>query len=99
MNIGAHVFFGPGVQIYTPTHPLDAAARRVGESAHPITIGDDVWLGGRVIVFASKLDGLTIGKGVVVGAGSVVTKSIPPYSLAVGSPARVIRKLDEGPSA
>jgi maltose O-acetyltransferase len=95
VTIGAHVLFGPGVQLYTATHPLEAAARRVGESANPITIGDDVWLGGRVIVVSSRREGITIGDGVVVGAGSVVTKSIPPYSLAVGSPARVVRKLKE----
>lgn len=93
VTIGARVLFGPGVHIYAATHPLDAAARRAGESANPVTIGDDVWLGGRVVVVASAREGVSIGDGAVVGAGSVVTRSIPAYSLAVGSPARVIRKL------
>jgi maltose O-acetyltransferase len=91
--IGAYTFFGPGVHLYAATHPLDSAARRGGESAHAITIGRDCWLGGRVVVCSSKAGGLSIGDGCVIGAGSVVTRSIPPYSLAIGSPARVIRSL------
>lgn len=89
IEIGNHVFFGPGVHLYTATHPLDARTRRELESAHPIRIGDDVWIGGRAIV----LPGVEIGDGSVIGAGSVVTRSIPPYSLAVGNPCRVIRCL------
>lgn len=90
VTIGNNVFCGPGVQIYTATHPLDAIPRRSKENAKPITIGDDCWLGGGAII----CPGVTIGKGCVIGAGSVVTKDIPDNSLAVGNPAAVIRKLN-----
>ncbi|MDO7852202.1 sugar O-acetyltransferase [Hymenobacter convexus] len=89
ITIGSNVLFGPGVQLYAATHPLDAPVRRTLELARPITIGDDCWLGGGSIV----CPGVTIGPGCVTGAGSVVTKDIPPYSLAVGNPARVIKDL------
>lgn len=90
VTIGSNVFFAPGVQIYTANHPLDAESRRTVENALPITIGDDCWIGGNAII----LPGLTIGKGCVIGAGSVITKNIPDNSLAVGNPAKVIRKLN-----
>jgi maltose O-acetyltransferase len=90
VTIGSNVFFAPGVQIYTANHPLDAESRRTVENALPITIGDDCWIGGNVII----LPGITIGKSCVIGAGSVVTKNIPDNSLAVGNPAKVIRKLN-----
>ncbi|WP_194784411.1 sugar O-acetyltransferase [Actinomyces haliotis] len=97
ISIGAHCQIGPGVQILTPIHPLEASPRAAGiESADPITIGDNVWLGGGVIV----CPGVTIGANTVVGAGSVVTKDLPSGVLAVGSPARVLRELrddDFGP--
>ena len=90
IRIGDDVQIGPNVQLLTPTHPLDADLRRdKWEAAEPITIGDNVWLGGGVIV----LPGVTIGSDTVVGAGSVVTKDLPPGVLAVGNPARVIRDL------
>ena len=90
ISIGAHCQIGPGVQILTPIHPLEASPRAAGiESADPITIGDNVWLGGGVIV----CPGVTIGENTVVGAGSVVTKDLPSGVLAVGSPARVLREL------
>jgi maltose O-acetyltransferase len=90
VTIGADVQIGPNVQLLTPTHPLDAALRRSGaEAAEPITIGDNVWLGGGVIV----CPGVTIGRDTVVGAGAVVTRDLPPGVLAVGNPARVIRQL------
>jgi len=89
VTIGSNVLFGPGVQLYAATHPLAAEVRRTLELAQPISIGDDCWLGGGVIV----CPGVTIGLGCVIGAGSVVTKNIPPYSLAVGNPARVVRSL------
>lgn len=83
IRIGAHCQIGPNVQLLTPVHPLEPTPRRVGlESADPITIEDNVWLGGGVIV----CPGVRIGEGCVVGAGSVVTKDLPPYSLTVGSP-------------
>ena len=74
----------------TPTHPLDPEVRRSGaEAAEPIAIGDNVWLGGGVIV----CPGVTIGQDTVVGAGAVVTRDLPPGVLAVGNPARVVRPL------
>ncbi|SEG89275.1 maltose O-acetyltransferase [Actinacidiphila yanglinensis] len=91
ITVGADVQIGPNVQLLTPTHELDTERRRAGwEKALPITIGDNVWLGGGVIV----CPGVTIGENTVVGAGSVVTKDLPAGVLAVGSPARVIRRLD-----
>jgi maltose O-acetyltransferase len=91
--IGADVQIGPNVQLLTPTHPLDPAVRQSGlEAAEPITIEDNVWLGGGVIV----CPGVTIGRDTVVGAGAVVTKDLPPGVLAVGNPARVIRDIGGG---
>jgi maltose O-acetyltransferase len=88
--IGADVQFGPNVQILTPTHPVDPELRRAKyEAAEPIAIGDNVWLGGGVIV----LPGVTIGENTVVGAGAIVTKNLPANVVAVGNPARVIRSL------
>nr|WP_219820453.1 sugar O-acetyltransferase [Pseudoclavibacter sp. RFBA6] len=91
ITIGAHCQIGPNVQLLTPTHPLDPEPRREGfEAGAPITLGDNVWLGGGVIV----CPGVTIGENTVVGAGAVVTKDLPPNVVAVGNPARVIRTLD-----
>jgi maltose O-acetyltransferase len=88
--IGEDVQIGPNAQLLTPTHPVEAEPRRAKwEAAKPISIGDNVWLGGGVIVLA----GVTIGSNTVVGAGAVVTKSLPANILAVGNPARVIRSL------
>ncbi|MCV2356881.1 sugar O-acetyltransferase [Paucibacter sp. B2R-40] len=90
ISIGDHVLFGPAVQIYTASHPMDAAERRSGlEFAKPIAIGNDVWLGGGVVV----CPGVTIGAGTVIGAGSVVLRDIPAGVLAAGNPCRVIREL------
>jgi len=92
ITIGDDVQIGPNVQLLTPTHPIDPVLRRAGwEAAEPITIGDNVWLGGGVIV----LPGVTIGADTVVGAGSVVTKDLPSGVVAVGNPARVIRRVSE----
>lgn len=89
--IGDNVLFGPSVQIYTATHPIHAAERRKGlESARPICIGSDVWVGGGAIL----CPGVTIGDRSVIGAGSVVTRSIPADVLAAGNPCRVIRPLN-----
>lgn len=91
ITIGSDVQIGPNVQLLTPAHELDAERRRAGwERALPVTIGDNVWLGGGVIV----CPGVTIGESTVVGAGAVVTKDLPAGVLAVGNPARVIRRLD-----
>lgn len=91
IDIGDDVLFGPGVHLYTAGHPLDSGDRhdRDLEFAHPVRIGSRVWVGGGAII----LPKVTIGDGCVIGAGSVVTKDVPAYSLAVGNPARVIRKL------
>ncbi|AWM35078.1 sugar O-acetyltransferase [Hymenobacter nivis] len=89
VTIGSNVMFGPGVQLYAATHPLDAVMRRTLELGRPITISDDCWLGGGAIV----CPGVTIGAGCVIGAGAVVTKNVPAYSLAVGNPARVVKNL------
>jgi maltose O-acetyltransferase len=90
VTIGADVQIGPNVQLLTPTHPLDPEVRRGGaEGAEPITIGDNAWLGGGVIV----CPGVSIGNDTVVGAGAVVTRDLPPGVLAVGNPARVVRPL------
>lgn len=82
---------GPGVQLLTATHPLDpeGRVRQALEMGKPITIGEDAWLGGGVIV----LPGVTIGDRTTVGAGSVVTKDLPPDIVAVGNPARVVRGI------
>ena len=88
--IGDDVQIGPAVQLYTAQHPLDAKVRRSGlESASPIRIGKDVWIGGGVVV----LPGVTIGDRSIVGAGSVVVHDVPPDSLVVGNPARIVRTL------
>lgn len=90
ITIGDDVQIGPGVQLLAADHPLDAELRRTKwESGRAISIGDNVWLGGGVIV----LPGVSIGADTVVGAGSVVTKDLPAAVLAVGNPARVVRSL------
>jgi maltose O-acetyltransferase len=90
ITIGDDVQIGPNVQLLTPTHPLDAAPRRAKiEGAKPITIGDNVWLGGGVIV----CPGVSIGENTVVGAGAVVVRDLPANVVAVGNPARIVRTL------
>ena len=90
ITIGNYVQLGPAVQLYTATHPLKAELRRSGlESARPIRIGDDVWIGGGAIV----LPGVTIGDGSVIGAGAVVVRDIPAGVVVVGNPARVVRRV------
>ncbi|WP_110006566.1 sugar O-acetyltransferase [Geodermatophilus normandii] len=93
ITIGDDVQIGPNVQLLTPTHPVEPGPRRQKwEAAEPITIGDNVWLGGGVVV----LPGVTIGADTVVGAGSVVTRDLPAGVVAVGNPARVVRTLERG---
>ena len=90
IDIGNDVQVGPAVQLYTAQHPLEAEVRRSGlESARPIRIGNDVWIGGGAVI----LPGVTIGDRSVVGAGSVVVHSVPADCVAVGNPARVVRTL------
>jgi maltose O-acetyltransferase len=90
VRIGDFVKLGPAVQIYTATHPLEADLRRHEESGKPITIGDDVWIGGGAVLNP----GVNIGPRTVIGAGSVVTRDIPADVFAAGNPCRVIRALD-----
>jgi maltose O-acetyltransferase len=90
IDIGADCLIGPNVQLLTPTHPLDPGARRAKlEAAKPITIGENVWIGGG----ATVLPGVTVGDNSVIGAGSVVTRDVPANVVAVGNPARVIKNL------
>ena len=90
IEIGDDLQMAPAVQLYTALHPLDAETRRSGlESARPIRIGNDVWIGGGAIV----LPGVTIGDRSVIAAGSVVTRDVPPDMLVAGNPARPLRQL------
>ena len=92
IRIGAACQLAPRVQLLTATHPIDPKPRRIGwESAEPIAIGDNVWLGGGAIV----CPGVTIGDDTVVGAGAVVTRDLPAGVVAAGVPARVLREIDE----
>lgn len=91
VRIGRNAFIGPNVSIYTACHPLDAAERNTCvEWAEPVTIGDNVWIGGGVTI----VPGVTVGNNVVIGAGSVVTRPVPDNVLVAGNPARIIRRLD-----
>ena len=90
IRIGKHTLIGPHCQFYTPQHPMDYVERREEkETAYPIAIGEDCWLGGNVVV----CPGVTIGNRCIIAAGSVVTKDIPDDSLAAGIPAVVKRSL------
>jgi maltose O-acetyltransferase len=90
IRIGADCQIGPGVQLLTPTHPVDPDLRRDKlEAARPITLADNVWLGGGVIV----CPGVTIGENSVIGAGAVVTRNVPANTVAAGNPARCMRQL------
>ena len=90
VTIGDDCFIGPNVGIYTACHSTDPVERNTRrEWALPVTIGDNVWIGGSVTILA----GVTIGDNVTIGAGSVVTRDIPSNSIAVGNPCRVIKKL------
>ena len=91
VRIGDYTLFGPGVQILTPLHPLDAALRRAQEYGKPIEIGADVWVGGGALILA----GVRIGTRAVIGAGSVVTRDIPEGVFAAGNPCRVIRDVSQ----
>ena len=91
VTIGRKTLIAPGVHIYTAQHPLDADERDAYENCLPVTIGERCWIGGH----ATICPGVTIGDRGVIGAGSVVTHDIPADSLAVGNPAKVIRKLNQ----
>ena len=90
VTIGDDCFIGPDVSIYTACHSTDPVERNTRmEWAEPVTIGDNVWIGGSVTI----LPGVTIGNNVTIGAGSVVTKDIPDNAVAVGNPCKVIKRL------
>ncbi|MBS1663245.1 MAG: sugar O-acetyltransferase [Bacteroidetes bacterium] len=90
VTIGSRTLFGPNVQIYTATHPINHKERASGlEFAKPITIGEDVWIGGSAVI----CPGVTIGDRSIIGAGSVVTRDIPADVIAAGNPCKVIRSL------
>lgn len=90
VSFGNNVFIGPNCGFYTATHPLDAETRNSGlESAKPIKIGNNVWIGGNVCV----MPGITIGDNTVIGAGSVVSKDIPSNVVAVGNPCTPIKSI------
>lgn len=92
VTIGHNVLFGPNVGLYSPNHPIDVEERNAGyERALPIVIGDNVWIGGSVTI----IPGVTIGENSIIGAGSVVTKDIPPNVVAAGVPCGVIRPITE----
>ena len=91
VEIGARTLLGPAVQIYTAIHPLDPAERAAFiETAKPVIIGSNVWIGGAAVI----LPGVTIGDNAVVGAGAVVTKDVAANTVVAGNPAKVIRELD-----
>jgi maltose O-acetyltransferase len=89
VSVGDCTLFGPAVQIYTASHPLDAQLRRTQEFGKPVEIGSDVWVGGGAII----CPGVTIGAQSVIGAGSVVTRDIPAGVFAAGNPCRVVRAV------
>ena len=92
ITIGKNVMFAPNVSIYTAGHPIHPDSRNSGyEYGIPVTIGDNVWVGGSVVINP----GVNIGNNVVIGSGSVVTKDIPDNVIAVGNPCRVIREITE----
>lgn len=91
VTIGDFTLVGPGAQILTPLHPMNAELRRRQELGKPIAIGSDVWIGGGAII----LPGVTIGDRAVIGAGSVVTRNVPASTFAAGNPCRVIRTLED----
>ena len=92
VRFGRNCFLGPQCGIYTAVHPLDARERAAGvEWARPVTVGDNVWMGGHVTV----LPGVSIGDGTVIGAGSVVTHNVPAGVVAAGNPCRIIRAVEE----
>lgn len=91
VKFGQNVLIGPNCGFYTAIHPINAEERNQWfEYAKPITVGDNVWFGGNVVV----LPGVTIGSNTVIGAGSVVTKAVPDNVVAVGNPCKVIKNID-----
>jgi maltose O-acetyltransferase len=91
VEFGEHCLLGPGVHVYTATHPLDPEERASGlESGRSVAIGDDVWIGGQAVVNP----GVTVGDGAVIGSGAVVTDDVPPNVVVQGNPAEVVREIE-----
>jgi maltose O-acetyltransferase len=91
ITVGRNCLLGPGVHVYTATHPLDAATRIEGpEYGKPVSIGDDVWVGGRAVVNP----GVTVGDRAIVASGAVVTEDVPSDVVVQGNPADVVKELD-----
>ncbi|KAH7466000.1 hypothetical protein PRIC1_014771 [Phytophthora ramorum] len=96
ITIGNRVLLAPNVQLYTASHPLNPKKRAAKlETGKPITIEDDAWIGGNVVI----VPGVHIGRGAVIGAGSVVTKDVPPMCVYAGNPAKFIKKIDQEETA
>ncbi|CBX94790.1 hypothetical protein IAQ61_009449 [Plenodomus lingam] len=94
VTIGDRCMFGPNVSIFAATHEAEVQSRRDNiEYGRPVTIGDDCWIGGNVVI----LPGVTIGRGCTIGAMSVVSRDIPEFSVALGQPAKVVKKVKEVP--
>jgi maltose O-acetyltransferase len=91
VRIGSFTLFGPGAQVLTPMHPLNAELRRREEFGKPVEIGSDVWVGAGALI----LPGVRVGSRAVIGAGSVVTRDIPEGVFAAGNPCRVIRQITD----
>lgn len=92
VRIGNNALLGPAVQIYTATHPLDYIERNSGlENGKPVTIGDNVWLGGACVI----MPGITIGNNAVIAAGAVVTKDVPANTVVGGNPAKVLKEINQ----
>lgn len=91
VRIGDNAFIGPDVSIYTACHPIDPGERASGDEwAEPVTIGNDVWIGGG----AKILPGVTVGDGAIIGAGAVVTRDVEPLTIVGGNPARLIKRIE-----
>ncbi|ADI00426.1 maltose acetyltransferase domain-containing protein [Salisediminibacterium selenitireducens] len=95
VRIGHNAMLAPGVHIYTATHPLDPVERNAGqEFAKPVTIGDNVWIGGMAVINP----GVTIGNDAVIASGAVVTKDVPAQAVVGGNPAKVLKMIEDSPS-
>lgn len=94
VTIGDRCMFGPNVSVFAATHETEVQSRREFiEYAREVTIGSDCWIGGQSVI----LPGVSIGKGCTIAAGAVVTKNIPDFSVAMGAPARVVKKVQPVP--
>jgi len=91
ISFGDRCLLGPGVHVYAPTHPIDPEKRATGrERAEPVSVGDDVWIGGRAVLNP----GVTVGDAAVIASGAVVTEDVPDRVVVAGNPAQVIREIE-----